>query len=227
LTQSLYFMHYVYIMQPIALERARDKIGAALRSMIVSRELAPDTKLEEIDLAKRLGVSRTPVREALIALEKDGLVRSRPNRGFTVVRANAESVLETYPVIGALEAAAVELSASRSENLAQDLRELNGRLSRETRRRQQYDLDHAFHARLARDCGNARLLELIAVEHARAQRFDGAHRRGTADREGSCADHARIADALARGNPRAAAQAVRDHWTRGIDVVLKWLDISD
>jgi len=215
------------MMQAITLDRARDKIGAALRSMIVSRELAPDAKLEEIDLARRLGVSRTPVREALIALEKDGLVRSRPNHGFTVVRANAESVLETYPIIGALEAAALELSATRSKGLAADLHALNDRLSRETRKRQQYDLDHGFHARLARDCGNPRLLELLAVEHDRARRFDGAHRRGTADQSGSCADHARIADALARGETGAAAQAVRDHWIRGIDVVLKWFDTAD
>jgi DNA-binding GntR family transcriptional regulator len=212
------------MMQEITLDRARDKIGIVLRSMIVNRELLPDAKLDEVELAGRLGVSRTPVREALIALERDGLVRSRPNRGFTVVTANADSVRETFPIIGALEAAAVELAASRSKNLADDLLALNERLSREKRKRQQYELDHAFHERLVRDCGNPRLLDLIAVEHDRARRFDGAHRRGTADREGSCADHERIAQALRRGEARAAAQAVRDHWSRGIDVVVQWLD---
>src|SRR5215475_12225933 len=165
------------MMQSIVLDRARDKIGVVLRSMIVSRELAPNTKLEEIELAQRLGVSRTPVREALIALEKDGLVHSRPNRGFVVVQADADSVRETFPVIAALEATALELSYARSERLADDLREINARLSRETRKRQQYELDHAFHARLVRDCGNPRLLELLAIEHDRARRFDGAHRR--------------------------------------------------
>lgn len=210
-------------MNRIVLSRARDDVGKALRQLIAAGEFSGGAKLEEVELAARLGVSRTPVREALIALEHEGLVRSRPNKGFALVPADANLVRESYPILGALEAAAVRLADGRLAAALPDLRALDRKLAAASRPSAQYELDHAFHRRLIRDCGNARLLGLIEVERTRAQRFDGAHRRGMADRGGSRAEHRAIIAAIARRDYAAAAETLAAHWQRGVEVVVDWL----
>jgi len=210
----------------IVLTRARDDVRTVLRRLIVSGEFAGGDRLEEVEIATRLGVSRTPVREALIALEHEGLVRSRPNRGFALVPADADLVRESFPILAALEAAAMRLAGARLAAALPDLRTLDLRLAAATRRSRMYELDHDFHRRLVRDCGNARLLALIEAERTRAQRFDGAHRRGMADRDGSRAEHRAIIEAIARGDTEGAARALVAHWERGTGVVVAWLERS-
>jgi DNA-binding GntR family transcriptional regulator len=194
--------------------------------MILDGELAAGSRIEEVDLATRIGVSRTPVREALIALERDGLVQSRPHRGFTVTPADASLVREAFPVLAALEGAAMRLAWPRLREVASELAELNGKLAAAKARADQYALDHAFHARLTADCGNDRLLELLEIERARARRFDGADRRGTADQAGSCREHAAIIAAIRKDDLAEAASRLQDHWERGIGVVIQWLEQS-
>ena len=107
-------MYYVYIMPThyrITPVRTRDQVRDALRAMILDGQIRSSSRIEEVDIGESLGVSRTPVREALIALEQEGLVRSRPNRGFIVAPADADLVSEAFPVLGALEAAALRLWA--------------------------------------------------------------------------------------------------------------------
>lgn len=220
-------MHYVYMMQtdrPILLSRARDEVRDALRGMILSGDVPPDGRVEEIELSTRLGVSRTPVREALIALESEGLVRSRPNRGFVVLPLDAAQVRETYPVLAALESAALKLSAEHLQAALPDLRDINRRLAGERSRARQHELDRAFHDRLTRDCGNPRLLTLLQAEWTRARRFDGAFERGTADQAGSCAEHDLVIAAIEAGRLDEAAAVLEQHWRRGIEVVVKWLN---
>jgi DNA-binding GntR family transcriptional regulator len=81
-----------------------------LRDMIVHGELAPGTKLNERVLCERLGVSRTPLREALKTLASEGLVALQPNRGATVTPLTLDTVRENFEVMGALEALAGDLA---------------------------------------------------------------------------------------------------------------------
>jgi len=81
-----------------------------LRDMIVQGELAPGAKLVERVLCERLGVSRTPLREAIKRLASEGLVALQPNRGAIVTALTLEQVRETFAVIGALEALAGQLA---------------------------------------------------------------------------------------------------------------------
>jgi DNA-binding GntR family transcriptional regulator len=191
--------------------------------MITAGQFRGGDRLEEVELSGRIGVSRTPLREALIALEEEGWVRSVPNKGFSVLAADAAMVLEIYPVLGALEAAAVRAAGPRLGAAVPELDDLNRKLSTETRKPRQYELDSAFHFRLTRDCGNGRLLKLIATHWAQARRFDGAQTRGTADRDGSCREHKGIIDAIRRGRPGAAADLLLAHWRRGEGTVTAWL----
>lgn len=210
--------------RPILLSRARDEVREALREMILAGDVRPDGRIEEIELSSRLGVSRTPVREALIALESEGLVRSRPNRGFVVVPLDADQVRETYPVLAALEVAALRLSGERLKESLPQLREVSRKLAGERNRARQHQLDYSFHDLLTRGCGNPRLLDLLKVEWTRARRFDGAFERGTADQAGSCAEHDQIIGAIEKGRIEDAARVLDEHWRRGIEVVVKWLN---
>lgn len=203
--------------------RTRDQARDALRTMIIEGEISAASRIEEVDLAERLGISRTPVREALIALETEGLVISRPNRGFRVAPLDRALVSEAFPIIGALEATALRLSRSALKAALPELENLIAKLAKARSGAVQYQLDHAFHERLTRDCGNARLLALLAVERNRARRFDGYVDRGTADREGTCRDHAAIVAAIREGDFEDAAQILIRHWDWGREVVTKWL----
>ena len=79
---------------PVRGERTADVIARRLGQAIVSGVIAPGTRLREKDLARQFSVSRTPVREALIALSTSGLVEAEPNRGSTVLRLTAEDVAD-------------------------------------------------------------------------------------------------------------------------------------
>jgi|CXWL01.1.fsa_nt_gi DNA-binding GntR family transcriptional regulator len=205
----------------IQLPRARDAVRDLLRESIVRGDLLPGAALEEVAVSTQLGVSRTPLREALIALEHEGLVTSSPRKGYFVVPANAELVRETYPILAALEAAAVRLAGPNLVPHVPDLRRINDQLAAAATPAKQHELDRGFHARLVSACANGRLSRLIEVEWTRARRFDGAHARGTAEREASCTQHVEVLNAIQQGNYAAAAEAVARHWVWGIEVVTK------
>lgn len=203
--------------------RAADQAYFALRDMIAAGAFDADERIEEIPLSERLGVSRTPVREALQRLACEGLVICRPNRGYRIVPAGEELVRESYPILGALEATAVRLAGEQLADSADRLEALVDALEEAEDPAAQYELDHDFHRLLVRDCGNARLVGLIETERVRAQRFDGAHRRGTHDRRGSCAEHRAILAAIREGRNETAAELVEMHWRRGVETVAAWL----
>ncbi len=195
--------------------------------MILDGELASSSRIEEVGIADRLGVSRTPVREALIALEQEGLVSSRPNRGFVVSPADRALVVEAFPILGALESAALRISGDRLRAHLTTLDEQIQALADAHTRPAQYEHDHAFHELLTRDCGNPRLLKLLQAERTRVRRFDGMHERGVADLEGTCREHSMILSAITKANYDEASQLLIEHWERGTEVVLKWLDQRD
>lgn len=210
-------------MRKIAVHRARDEARDLLREMIVGGELAPATHVEEIKMSAEIGVSRTPVREALIALEHEGLVRSSPRKGFVVVAPDEALVRESFPILSALEAMAVKLSGKALQDAAPKLRAINTALAREKKKARQYDLDRGLHVALTEHCGNERLLALLAMERTRAQLIDGAHSRGMANLEGSCADHGAVIGSIESGDFAKAAAQLSAHWDHGVEVVAKWL----
>lgn len=203
--------------------RARDEVRDLVRDMIGRGALAGGARLDEVALSERIGVSRTPLREALIALEGEGLVQSTPNKGFTVVVANEALVREVFPILAALEAAAVRLSGQALVKAAPELAAVNQALLGARSKPKQYELDSAFHRHLTAGCGNARLLKLLTTHRDIACRFDGAHARGMADQAGSCEEHTAIVAAIERGRLDKAADLLIAHWRRGEDVVIAWL----
>jgi len=213
----------VYNMQLIAHQRTRDQIRNRLRDMITEGRLVPGQRLDEMGLAASIGASRTPVREALITLEQEGLVQSRPNHGFRVAPMDEQLVRQLYPILGALEATALELSGDRLKPLVPKLSEINAKLARETRRTRRYELDREFHRTLTSACDNEKLTQLLEMHWNQARRVDGGQTRGMANPEGSRAEHAAIVDAIAAGDIAHAIKHLRAHWRDGEQIVLGWM----
>lgn len=203
--------------------RTRDDVVDVLRNLISRGDIADGGRLEEVELARQMGVSRTPVREALIALEAEGWVHAIPNKGVRVIAADQKMVAELYPILAALEAEAVRASGDALVASAGELRRINQKLAAETRRPRQHALDAAFHRALIDKCGNPRLLHLIEVHWRLAGRFDGGGDRGTANQKGSCEEHDVIIKAVEEGDVDRAANLLREHWYGGIQVVAEWL----
>jgi phosphonate utilization transcriptional regulator len=188
--------------------------------MLQAGELAAGAKLNEVDLARRLGVSRGPVREAFRALAEAGLVRAEKNRGVFVRQISSEEARELYAVRVSLNECAGRLLASRIGDA--QVAELRARVEAMEPHAQRaaiasyMPLNLAFHDRIVEMTGNRKLLEIyrrvvneIYLLRLRGLMFGG----GLAV---SNAEHRAIVAALAARDGEAAARAMRDHVMTGL-----------
>lgn len=148
--------------QPIA-----DRVYSQLKTMILYHKLSPGQRLQDRDLAGMLDVSRTPVREALSRLERDGLVVKRNGKGHFVRRIDPEEVAHLYDVRELLETQATCLAAKHATPQAlASLAKMLARLERlgdsPDERAEGISLGIEFHVRIARASGNPVLSELLA-----------------------------------------------------------------
>lgn len=181
--------------------------------------------LNEAQLAKELGVSRTPLREGLVMLASEGLIEALPNRGFHVPAVDANAVAELYLILGSLESLAVQTATGDLQRLGTDLERINQRISKPNATypaRNKADAD--WHERLIANCENETLCREISSLRARSRSIDGALIRGLANAEGSGEEHSKIAQLISKGDLPAAAKYVNEHWIKGIVVVTSWID---
>lgn len=191
----------------------RDGVYAHLKGEILSGHLPGGARLAEIALAERLGVSRTPVREAVQRLAQDGLVEVVPNRGARVRTVTPAEVEDTYAVREALDGLAARLAAAhRSERDLRRMREALARMDgagpRDYEAQVQADLE--FHAAVAAASGNPTLQNVLSgLEEnvARLKLLSREHNQDPGTREG----HRRILAAVAAGDGDAAEAAARAH----------------
>jgi DNA-binding GntR family transcriptional regulator len=202
--------------------RLRSLQGAVrdeIERQILDGEVAPGSGLREAALARRLGVSRGPVREALRALEEKGLVTVVKHCGAFVRRIGPDEADEIYDVRVVLEAAIGErvVRAIDRDGLAA-LRGLVDAMGAAVAARdvgRYAALNLAFHDALARFTGNARLHETYArlvAELALLRRHAHAHRHGALDR--SYAEHRAVVEAIAAGRGDETARRLVEHATR-------------
>jgi len=126
-----------------------------IRELVMSGEIVPGARLGQVELAERLGVSRTPVREALRRLSAEGLVEFSPNRGFRAADLGLDAVLRRLEVRLILEPGIARLAAGRRTDA--DLAALRSAIAREERARTgvaAHDASRDFHVALARATGN-------------------------------------------------------------------------
>jgi len=186
---------------------------------IKTGELTVGAKLNEIELAERLGISRSPVREAFRALEEAGLVRLEKNRGVFIRDLSDEEAAELYTVRAGLDEMAGRLLAPRvtTEQL-KELKKLIIQLETSSKRggvNNYFPLNIAFHDRLVEMTGNTTLLGLYRQV---VNRMHLLRRRGFSVSGSSAASHAEhriILEALTTRDAEATANAMRQHVENG------------
>jgi DNA-binding GntR family transcriptional regulator len=196
----------------------RDLAYAALKRAITAIDIydRPDeVRLDERALSADLGVSRTPIREAMTLLEQEGFVRTLPRRGIYVVRKTKREIVEMITVWAALESMAARLVALNAPD--DDIGELRRLMDAfhdgtDGERLEEYsDANIAFHQAIIRMSGCALLAELTEnlFIHMRAIRKVTIHQDNRASR--SIVDHMAIIEALERRDPDEAARLAREH----------------
>lgn len=194
----------------------RQSVYEALVELVIAGRLSPGQHLVETELAKQLGVSRQPVREALHRLEAEGWVDLRPNQGAFVHIPTGREVGELLDARELLEAETARLAAQAASR--DDVARLHGicRRSEEAVRFRDIGrfvaLNNEFHSALARIAGNAVLAELAEIVGRRAR----WHYRLVAPVRGrdSCTEHAELVDAIEASDGERAAKIARKHIER-------------
>lgn len=190
----------------------RDDVRRWVLDAICRGSLAPGAALGEEELARRLGISRTPLREALVALERDGFVASSPRRGFTVTPVVASEMAELYALIGNLEAFALRASPCPSREKIDNLRRLNDKLGSASSLDRSLSIDEQWHRRLLAGSRNKQVLAVLQRQKAQVRRLEFAFTRIVGDVTSSMKDHARILDELEAANVEGAANLLEPHW---------------
>ncbi len=176
-------------------------------------------------MAKELGVSRTPLREAMLDLERDRFVDCQPGRGFVVRLLTAKEVEELYPIVWTLEQ--LSIRGLRFEGLAiAELDDLNDRFERARSERTRVRLDVTWHERLAKLGANERLVSTLASLKRRITCFELAYMRSIDETPKSVRDHRRVASALRHGDGDRAASLIESHWRRGMQCVLRQMEAT-
>ncbi len=151
-----------------------ESVGERLRDMIVQGELAPGVDLNERVLCEQLGISRTPLREALKALASEGLVELAANRGARVAPVTMEKVREVFRVMGALEALAGQLACENAtEADIAEIRSLHYQMVAHWKRGElaaYFHANQAIHLRLVEAGGNAVLAATYRQLNAHVRR---------------------------------------------------------
>jgi DNA-binding GntR family transcriptional regulator len=174
-----------------------------------------EVRLDERRLSEDLGVSRTPIREAMTVLEQEGFVRTRARRGIYVVKKTKREIVEIVTVMAALESMAARLAAQRASDAEiAELRRLMDefRCGNDGARLDEYsDANIAFHQAIIRMSGCALLAEMTEnlFIHMRAIRKITIHQENRAAR--SISDHMRLIEALERRDPDLAERLAREH----------------
>lgn len=148
-------------------ERLGDLAYQVIREMIAEHRFQPGARINVEDLRKELGVSRTPVWEAINKLEQEGLVKNIPNRGVYMIELTLQDTLHLYQVREVLESLAARLAAARMDNatiarMAENLKHQE-RAVGEVDLRAYTRLDYDFHAAVYRTSGNPYLQETLEV----------------------------------------------------------------
>ena len=190
-------------------------VQGELERMILSGELAPGTKLTEVALAARLGVSRGPLREAFRMLEEAGLVRTEKNRGVFVRALPVDEAIEIFDLRAAMEAfVGRRLAASITPPHLKEVRALVERMEQAVKAKDAaayHRLNLQFHDRLVELAGNGRLTSTYRRLIKELSLFRRLNLNSAAQMPMSIGEHRQIVKAIAAGNAEAAARAMHDH----------------
>jgi DNA-binding GntR family transcriptional regulator len=212
---------------PLTRRRLVEEATQALRDAILSGRLTSGTRLRQTELAARLAISRTPIREALGRLQQEGLVEILPAAGVRVAVLDLEEAAELYDVREVLDGLAARLAARRAS--APALAALEKLLARMTRSLDRGDANQwfpahvAFHDAIFRAAGNARLQAMSSVVRLSIQHFHPLLLRTANRLPDALREHRAIFEAIAARDDAEAERRARAHIAGAKEIVLKEL----
>lgn len=193
----------------------RDVVFNTLRKAILTGQLKPGERLMEVHLANRLGVSRTPIREAIRKLELEGLVIMIPRRGAEVARITEKSLKDVLEVRRALDALSVELACDRitQEDISRLLEACRAfeRAVREGDASVIASEDVALHDIIVEATGNVRLQQLVNNLSEQMYRFRFVYIKEESRHDNLIAEHREIYESIVSRDKERAAAAARLH----------------
>jgi len=212
-----------------AVENLSARVYNQIKDLILCNQIMPGQKLHHQQLSERLGVSRTPVREALTRLVQEGYVSFLPNRGFTCREIRMQEAEELYELREALEAFAVEQAMAKlTDNALAQLRDKMNAYGQDVRNRfsrERLVYDQDVHLHIAELAGNETLRNTLSHVFERIvlkRRTDGLYdpARGIAAHQ----EHLRLLEAMERRDATGAVNILRNHILAGKRNVMEDLE---
>ncbi|MBO2450831.1 GntR family transcriptional regulator [Actinomadura barringtoniae] len=208
---------------PIEHRPLREQIKDELLLRLSRGEFTADEPLNESQLSTELGVSRTPLREALIALEREGIIRSERGKGFRFAPLSSKEFRDLTTIVSEMESLALRLSG------ADFLKSIAPHLLDEARAFSDPQAplnvieryDDAWHDLMLSGCPNERLLDLIASLKLTMHRYERVVVGDQEVLERSAEEHEQIAERLLNGDVDGAVTALKRNWTSGMDRILE------
>ncbi|WP_158542779.1 GntR family transcriptional regulator [Phytoactinopolyspora halophila] len=190
----------------------------ALRDAILSHQLEPGDRLSVPELARQLGISRSPTREAITRIAHEGLARLEPHQGAVVADIRSEDLVEIYALREVLEGLAARLAAQRASDddvtRLRQLMEEHEQAAAVDDVERHYELDQRFHSEIRRVAGNRRLVESLDVLQGQIRIGMFTTHRSLGGLPQTVAEHRAIFNAVAARDPEAAEHAGRAHVAR-------------
>src|SRR5215212_8013789 len=217
-------MHTVYSMQFFIRENSRDSFATALRHMIVDGELTPGERINEVHLSQQLGVSRTPLREALARLAHEGALDTIPRIGHFVRPLTVDEIEQLYQIRPLRDPEALRLAGLPAKEKIERLRDLNEAIAAAKGPDEVISADDEWHIELVSDCSNKILLDLVKQFIRRTHRYEVALMRERRNVLIATTNHRAILAALKRRDLDAACNALRANLESGRAPIVAWLE---
>lgn len=193
----------------------RDVVFQTLRQAIITGEFAPGERLMEISLAERLGVSRTPVREAIRKLELEGLVVMIPRKGAEVAKITKERLRDVLEVRCALEELAATLACQRIDEAGKErLKNCHEEFIQAVEQGDALEIanqDETFHECIFEATGNDRLLQIVHNLKEQMYRYRMEYVKDASYRKELVAEHEKLLGAILGGDTETAKEVMRHH----------------
>jgi DNA-binding GntR family transcriptional regulator len=204
---------------------ASERAYRILKRLILDNELPAGSQILELEAAARLGMSRTPIREAMVRLDQEGMVELRPRHGMRVLPISPDVLAEIYDILTALEGIAAESAARRGASpeqlasLQQAVDEMEAALAADDLLRWSA-ADAAFHRQLVDLAGNRRLAALVEQVSDQAHRARLATLRLRPKPVSSNRDHAALVQAIRDRDARLAREIHEQHRRQAADMLV-------
>jgi len=200
---------------PIARKTLHDEVVERLRDLIIEGRLAPGTRINEVQAGAMLGVSRTPLREAIKTLAREGLVENVPSRGAVVRRFSERDVAQILEVLKALEQLAARLACQNADDKTiAEIADMHRRMMNLYKRRQRleyFKLNQAIHSAIVKASGNEALVEMHGLLQARIRRVRYLGHETPGQWADAVAEHEEMIAALTKRDGEALAEVMGRH----------------